>query len=109
MMTKKAKKIVIISTSVVLCAAIVVGAIAWAAGNKNNNLVAKIIPVSYIYTNYWDNNTTYGNVQSGYSQQVYQKNEQIVQEIHVEVGDKVSIGDPLLSYDPTSVELDVER
>lgn len=58
---QKTKKIVIISTSVVLCAAIVVGADC--LGRLEIKIITwlqKIIPVSYIYTNYWDNNTTYG-------------------------------------------------
>ena len=47
-MTKKAKKVSVIVLSSVLCIAIVAGILAWAAGNKNNNMTAEVIPVMNI-------------------------------------------------------------
>ena len=108
-MTKKAKKVSVIVLSSVLCVAIIAGILAWAAGNKNNNLTAEVIPVMNIASSYWDNDTSYGYVQSGYSQRVMASTEQQVQEFYVEEGDSVQIGDPILSYDPTAIQLEVER
>ena len=108
-MTKKAKKVSVIVLSSVLCIAIVAGILAWAAGNKNNNMTAEVIPVMNIASSYWDNDTSYGYVQSGYSQRVIASTEQQVQEFYVQEGDSVQIGDPILSYDPTAIQLEVER
>ena len=108
-MTKKVKKISVITLSAVLCVAIIAGILAWAAGNKNNNLTAEVIPVMNIASSYWDNDTSYGYVQSGYSQRIMASTEQQIQEFFVEEGDAVEIGDPILSYDPTAIQLEVER
>ena len=108
-MTKKVKRISVITLSAVLCVAIIAGILAWAAGNKNNNLTAEVIPVMNIASSYWDNDTSYGYVQSGYSQRIMASTEQQIQEFFVEEGDAVEIGDPILSYDPTAIQLEVER
>ncbi len=108
-MTKKAKKLTAIVLSSVLCLSLIAGGIAWMAGNRNSNLTAKVIPVMNVATGYWDNDTSYGYVQSGYSQRILAGTEQQVQEFYVKEGDSVQIGDPILSYDPTAIQLEVER
>ena len=108
-MTKKAKKILIPVISVVIVAAIVVGSISYFAANKNKNLTIQVQPVMYLATDYWENDTSYGIVQSGYSQRIYADGQNLVQEFYVQEGDKVQIGDPILSYDPTTIELEAER
>lgn len=108
-MTKKAKKILIPVISVVIVVAIVVGSISYFAANKNKNLTIQVQSVMNMATDYWENDTSYGIVQSGYSQRIYADGQNLVQEFYVQEGDKVQIGDPILSYDPTTIELEAER
>lgn len=57
----------------------------------------------------WGNTTSLeGSVSSNVSQQVRLMDKQIVSEVHVEEGQEVKEGDPLLTYDMTLVDIDLE-
>ena len=49
-----------------------------------------------------------GNIASNVSQDVYLGNNQVVEDVFVEEGDVVKEGDPLVSYDMTLVNLEME-
>lgn len=55
-----------------------------------------------------DGSTLYANIVSDVSQEVHLASDQIVNEVYVKEGDKVKVGDKLLSYDTTLMELNLE-
>lgn len=64
----------------------------------------------FAMTEYWgDNSQTYGMVTTDKLQDVYISDTQQVSEIYVEVGQQVKVGDPLLAYDTTLSDIDLEK
>ena len=77
-----------------------------ALGNRSE---IEVIPVSYVSTSWWgDYNESSGYISSDMVQEVKLQDQKIVQEILVEEGQQVSINDPLMVYDGTLVELELE-
>jgi multidrug efflux pump subunit AcrA (membrane-fusion protein) len=69
----------------------------------------EVIPVSNIYTYNWQSGgSSYGNVSSGLTQSVFLQKDDAIQEIFVKEGQEVTVGTPLLAYDMTLLELQVE-
>ena len=56
-----------------------------------------------------DSKTSGGYVTANASQEVYLDSDKIVEKVYVKEGDKVKIGDTLLEYDKTLLELDMEE
>ena len=56
----------------------------------------------------YSNDSVYGTVVSDVNQQVYIPDDKVINEVYVAQGDEVKIGDKLLSYDTTLLELDLE-
>ena len=74
-----------------------------------NGSEIEVIPVSYVSTSWWgDYNESSGYVSSDMVQEVKLQDQKVVQEILVEEGQQVSINDPLMVYDGTLVELELE-
>lgn len=70
----------------------------------------EVIPVSQVYTPYWDNTTNMsGTVTNEYIQSIYPDSSKTLSEIFVKQGQPVSIGQPILQYNKESLELDVDR
>jgi len=64
----------------------------------------------FAMTEYWgDSSQTYGMVTTDKLQDVYISETQQVSEIYVEVGQTVRVGDPLLAYDTTLSDIDLEQ
>ena len=64
----------------------------------------------FAMTEYWgDTSQTYGMVTTDKLQDVYISDTQQVREIYVEVGQQVKVGDPLLAYDTTLSDIDLEK
>lgn len=109
--TMNKKNIKRIIVSVVVCAIIVGiigGALSIVKKNRENNITATVKPVSYLYIDpeAWGSvDSTYGVVSTEYTQSVYVDSTKNISEIYVKEGDKVKIGDKLLSYDKTLLEL----
>ena len=79
------------------------------AHNSNNKKPVEVMPVSYIQAyNYNNSSYSYGNIRSGASQSIYLQNNETIQEIFVEQGQEVFLGMPLLQYDMTLTELQIE-
>lgn len=69
----------------------------------------EVVPVSYLSTSWWgDYNESSGYVSSDMTQEVMLQDRKVVKEILVEEGQQVSINDPLMVYDSTLVELELE-
>ena len=65
-----------------------------------------VVPVENVNFGYWgDSSTSYGSVISMDSQSVELSSEYELVKVYVETGDEVKIGDPLLEYDMTLLEL----
>lgn len=107
---KKVKKRIIITTvTTVLLAAAVVGA--WFfIQYRNDQKTVEVMPVNYLSTTYWgDEASSSGTILSDYTQELYPSADKIITDIFVTEGQEVHIGDPLLQYDKTRLELDVEQ
>lgn len=108
-MQKKAKKRLILSSAaIVLAAGLGVGGwLFWQYRNDQKTVEAQ--PVSYLSTSYWgDTAQSSGTITSDYIQELYPDSSKTITDVFVTEGQEVSIGDPLLQYDKTKLELDVE-
>ena len=108
-MQKKAKKRLILSSAaIVLAAGLGVGGwLFWQY--RNDQKTVEVQPVSYLSTSYWgDTAQSSGNITSDYIQELYPDSSKTITDVFVTEGQEVSIGDPLLQYDKTKLELDVE-
>ena len=99
--------------SVVLALAILAGCITGgvALWKKRSRKAIKIYPISsFSMTEYWgDSTTTDGLVGVEGLQTVLLSDTQTVTEVLVQPGDQVQVGDPLLTYDTTLTELDLQK
>lgn len=108
-MNKKQIKNIVVG--VVVCAIIVGiigGALAVVKKNRTNSLTAEVKQVSTLAVDpdMWsDSSTSYATVSTEYTQSVYADSSKNISEIYVKEGDSVKIGDKLLSYDKTLLEL----
>lgn len=103
------KKIIIIAVSVVVVAALVVGGIFTYRWYQSKNLVAEVQSVANLNWGYGGNDmSSYGMVTNDMSQDVYLLESQTVEEVFVQEGQTVSVGDPLVSYDMTMANLQLE-
>lgn len=106
----KLKKVI----AVIVTFAVIIGA---AAGGiygyksyQKKNLVAAVQSVSSLnYGYYGDSETSYGVVTNDSSQEVYLDDSNKVEEVFVSKGDTVKEGDPLLQYDTSEAEIDIQR
>ena len=106
-MRKRVKIIMISVISVIVAAAVLVGAL-WYFGRKTDPV--EVVPVVYHYAMYYDDMTSFdGKVTAENLQSVYTSDTQTVTEVFVREGDQVKKGDPLLSYDTTLTEIQLER
>ena len=108
-MQKKAKKRLILSSAaIVLAAGLGVGGwLFWQY--RNDQKTVEVQPVSYLSTSYWgDTAQSSGAITSDYIQELYPDSSKTITDVFVTEGQEVSIGDPLLQYDKTKLELDVE-
>lgn len=103
----KGKSILIIGVAVVVG----VAAVAGVAGTvKNAGSPVEVTQVSYLNSNWWDYSMSSGGyITANASQQVYLDSDTIVEKVYVKEGDQVKIGDTLLDYDKTLLELELEE
>lgn len=106
---KKLRKRVIISS---VTAAVLVAGV-WGAWffiqHQNDKKTVEVQPVSNLTTTYWgDQSNSSGTILSDYVQEISPSADQVITDIFVTEGQEVHIGDPLLQYDRTKFELDVE-
>lgn len=104
-----AKRIVLISVSCLVAVALVVTGIAVFMNARTANATIDVESVSAVSTMYWgDQSSTYGTATSDFVQELYPDTTKSISEIFVEEGQTVKIGDTLLQYDTTKLELTVE-
>lgn len=108
-MDSRIKKIVIAAVSCVLVIAVISGSLVLYKVNKDNNARIDVVPVTNISTQYWEgDNSVSGSVVSDYTQQLYSDSKKVISKVYVSQGDEVKIGDELIAYDKTLLELDVQ-
>ncbi len=109
MKKKKAKKIIAI---VLVCAIVLGGAGAGVFTYlRSRGGEVNVFPVSQLmaYQSIYNQNQTDGTVSTDRMQSVYLTSTQTVTEVYVTEGQEVKIGDPILSFDTTLSEVDLER
>lgn len=102
------KKPLIITISLAAAVAVVTVSIGGYHIYKSANTRVEVSPVSSIYAPIWEDNSSYGIVTTDLTQDVYIKEDQVIQEILVAEGDTVSVGTPLMTIDNTLANLDLE-
>ena len=103
------KKVIITVVSVVTVIALIITGVTVAVNGKAANATVDVEQVSNISTQYWgDQSSTYGNATSDFVQELYPDKEKAISKIFVKEGDTVKIGDTLLQYDTTKLQLTVE-
>lgn len=106
----KVKKVVAVVVAIVLICGATAGGIYGYKAYQGNKLVASVQPVSNINWGYWgDSETSYGMVTNDSYQDVYLEDSNKVEEIYVEKGEEVKVGDPLVKYDTSEVEMEIKR
>ena len=104
---KKNGRLVAISISTVVVVLLVIG-LWFYMQYRNDRRTVEVVPVSQVADYYWgDQASSSGMVVSDYIQELY-PSDKIISEVFVQEGDDVRIGDPLLQYDKTQLELDVQ-
>lgn len=106
-MRKGLKAFIITAVSLLLVVAIVIG-IVWVVGRNTDPV--KVVEAFNFVVNYYDNSVYYdGRVKADNLQSVYLSDTQSVTEILVSEGQEVKKGDPLLRYDTTLSDIQIER
>ena len=104
-MDKKKIKIAVISTAGILLA----GTGIWFGVTKLQKATVSVYSMNELSQSvFGDMPSLEGSVSSNVSQQVHLADKQIVSQVFVKEGQEVKEGDPLLSYDMTLVNLDLE-
>ncbi len=105
---RKGVKIALISSiSVLVAGAGLVGGL-WYFGRQTDPV--EVMPVSQHYAMFYGDEAYFdGRVTAENLQSVYVSNTQTITEVYVSEGDQVQKGDPLLSYDTTLTEIELER
>jgi multidrug efflux pump subunit AcrA (membrane-fusion protein) len=103
------KRIVTVILVVLLVAALLVGGVLLAKRlyGKSVNVYA-VSDVSYSYS-WMDSSESEGTVSTDKIQSVYVSSTQQITEIYVEEGQTVHVGDPILAFDTTLSELELQR
>lgn len=103
------KKVIIIVISLVAAVALVTGGFFTYRWYRSENTMVEVLPVSNLNWGYsGDEMSSYGMVTNDMSQDVFFLENQTIEEIFVSEGDTVSVGDPLISYDMTMSNLQLE-
>ena len=99
------KKTIIISVAAVA----VIGAGIGVLGKNFRNSQVNVYPVTDLSQSIWQSGTSLdGTIASQVSQEVRLQENQIVSAVHVQEGQEVKKGDPLLTYDMTLINIDLE-
>lgn len=104
-LNKKTLIIALVAVAVVIVAAVAVVVIKNVSGGE-----VSVYPASDLTTSYWgDELSTDGSVTTDKIQSVYVSDTQQVTEVYVEEGQEVKTGDPILAFDTTLSELELQR
>ncbi|MDO4459226.1 MAG: hypothetical protein Q4C42_03935 [Clostridia bacterium] len=108
---KKFKGILIAIICILLILAIIAGSVLFLGKKKESSATAEVQPVRYVGLDYYygdDEGYYYGSVISDYTQEVYADSDKKVTKVYVKEGDEVKIGDNLVDYDKTLLEIQAQ-
>ncbi len=104
-MKPQAKKGIIITSVGIICIASVIGIKIY----LDSSSTIEVNSVASLNTGYYDDPTTSsGFVSNSDAQSIYYDSSKTITQIYVQVGQSVNAGDPLLSYDLTSIQSTIE-
>lgn len=106
MKQKRKRFVTVLCVVMVFVAAVLISAYAVTHRDKGT---AVVVPVAAISTDGTDMQQVTGMVTTGHTQSVYLDGTTEVKEVYVSQGDSVKVGDKLLQYDSTALELSLER
>lgn len=108
-MKKKLKKLIIFLLVILVLGGAGAGGVFAYQNYRKENLTAEFVYVSNLNWGYYDEGsmTSEGNITNDYAQSIYPE-DKTVKEVLVKEGDSVDVGTPLLVYDTTQEELQVE-
>ncbi len=102
------KRWIALGVTLAVVAVLVFGGIQY-LNYRNDQKTVEVVPLTYVASTYWGDQTSCsGNIVSDYIQELYPDSTKTISEVFVQEGQTVKVGDPLLQYDRTSLELDVE-
>lgn len=105
---KTRRRLIALGITAVVVLGIIIGVTQYIA-YQNDQKTVPVQPMSYVANTYWGDQTScQGNIVSDYVQELYPDSSKNISEIFVTEGQQVSVGDPLLQYDRTSLELDMD-
>ena len=94
---------------IVIVVALIIGSVAGVTYYKKENKTVDVYSVSLLNLGYYsDSTSSSGVVKNDASQSVYVTDGQKVVDVYVTEGQQVSVGDPLMEYDISSLEISVE-
>lgn len=106
----KIKKLIAVVLGITIPAGAIVGGVNGYKSYQDKKLIAEVQPVSNINWGYWgDTETSYGMVTNDSSQEIYLSDSKKIKKIYVSQGDTVSKGDPLIEYDTSELNIEIER
>ncbi|WP_322171155.1 biotin/lipoyl-binding protein [Acutalibacter caecimuris] len=104
------KRLIILGITLLILAGIITGVVLYLNYRNDQKTVEVLSLTDYnVSTNYWgDQTSSSGNIVSDFVQEIYPDSSKTISEIFVQEGQTVKVGDPLLQYDRTTLELDME-
>lgn len=106
----KVKKVIAVIVALAVTVGAAAGGIYGYKSYQKKNLVVAVQSVSSLNYGYsGDSETSYGVVTNDSSQEVYLDDSNKVEEVYVSKGDTVKEGDPLIQYDTSEAEIDIQR
>ena len=107
---KKVKKYVILAVVLLVVAGAAVGGIFAYRKYQQENLVAEAVSVANLNMGWWgDSMSSSGNVSDSHVQSVKLDESKTVAEVKVTEGQEVKIGDPLLVYDTSETQIQIDK
>lgn len=104
-MNPKVKKGIIITSGI----AVIVGGIVGAKIYIDSTNTIEVNSVANLNTGYWENpNSSTGFVSNSDTQSIYYDDTKTITQVYVQQGQSVNAGDPLISYDLTTLQSTVE-
>ncbi len=106
---KKVKKYVILAVVLLVVAGAAVGGIFAYRKYQQENLIAEAVSVANLNMGWWgDSMSSSGNVSDSHVQSVKLDESKTVAEVKVTEGQEVKIGDPLLVYDTSETQIQID-
>lgn len=103
---RKFKKVIIVFVVISMISASIAGALYYM--KKSSQKEVMVVNVSSLASTYYMPDTSLsGNITTSVSQNITVDKDAIIQNVYVQEGDSVAVGDPLVSFDTTLIEMEL--